>query len=107
MNGYELAELLRVKVTMTTAMQAADKLVELEDYIFVLLATQSEKESKKTGKKNESKPSGNKDKTSVSEQREAIVDNGSESNLSRTDSKPDFNEPLLSDASEMGNAKPD
>lgn len=96
MNGYELAELLRVKVTMTTAMQAADKLVELEDKL------------KQTGKKkNESKPSGNKDKTSVSEQREAIVDNGSESNLSRTESKPDFNEPLLSDASEMGNAKPD
>lgn len=50
MNGYELAALLRTKVTITTAMQAADKLEELEDKL-----------KKKTGKKNESKPGGNQD----------------------------------------------
>ena len=50
MNGYELAALLRTKVTITTAMQAADKLEELEDKL-----------KKKTGKKNERKPGGNQD----------------------------------------------
>ena len=71
MNGYELAELLRVKVTISTAMQAADKLIELEDKL-----------KKKTGKKNESKPSSNEDQTSIIEQRELTNDNGFESNLS-------------------------
>lgn len=96
MNGYELAELLRVKVTISTAMQAADKLVELEDQL-----------KKKTGKKNESKPSSNKDQNSISEQREAVNDYRSEIDSSRPESKPDFNESLLSDASEMGNARSD
>jgi len=96
MNGYELAALLRVKVTLANAMQAADKLVELEDKL------------KQTGKKkNESKPSSNKDKTSFYAQREAVVDHGPESDLPRTESEPNLNESLLSDASEMGNAKPD
>lgn len=96
MNGYQIAEFLKVKVTMDLALQAADKLIELEDKL------------KQTGKKkNESKSGGNKDKTSFFAQREAIVDNGSESDTSRTESKPDLNESLLSDASEMGNAKPD
>ena len=71
MNGYELAELLRVKVTIANAMQAADKLVELEDKL-----------KKKTGKKNESKPSSDEDKTSFFAQREAIDDNGSENDPS-------------------------
>jgi hypothetical protein len=77
-------------------MQAADKLIELEDKL------------KQTGKKkNESKSGSNKDKTSFFAQRETIVDNGSESDLPRTESEPDLNESLLSDESEMGNAKPD
>ena len=67
MNGYELAELLRNKVTITNAMQAADKLVELEDAL-----------KQKTGKKNESKPSSNKDKTSFFAERESIDSDGSE-----------------------------
>lgn len=74
MNGYELAALLRVKVTITNAMQAADKLEELEDKL-----------KKKTGKKNESKSVSNQDQTSVCEQREAADDNGLEINLSRTE----------------------
>lgn len=90
MDGYELAALLRSKVTITTAMQAADKLVELEDKL-----------KQKTGKKNESKSSGNKNKVSVSEQREAIDSDGSATDSSRLESKPDFYEPLLSDESKM------
>lgn len=96
MNGYEIAALLRVKVTLANAMQAADKLIELEDKL------------KQTGKKkNESKPSSNKDKTSFFAQRESLNDNGPESDSSRVESQPDLNEPLLSDASEMGNARSD
>lgn len=71
MNGYELAELLRNKVTITNAMQAADKLVELEDAL-----------KKKTGKKNESKPSSDEDKTSFFAERKGIDSNGSESDPS-------------------------
>lgn len=74
MNGYELAELLRVKVTMTIAMQAADKLIELEDKL-----------KKKTGKKNESKPSSDEDKTSFFAQREIPDNNGLENDLSRVE----------------------
>lgn len=70
MNGYELAALLRTKVTITNAMQAADKLEELEDKL-----------KKKTGKKNESKSVSNEDQASIPEQRESIDDNGSENNL--------------------------
>jgi len=92
MNGYELAALLRVKVTISNAMQAADKLEELEDKL-----------KKKTGKKNESKPSSNEDQASISEQREVPNDNGLESDLSRTESKPDFYESLLSNARKVGN----
>jgi hypothetical protein len=66
MNGYELAEQLRKKVTIINAMQAADMLVELEDKL-----------KKKTGKKNESKPSSDEDKTSFYAQRETIDNNGS------------------------------
>lgn len=96
MNGYELAELLRVKVTISTAMQAADKLIELEDKL------------KQTGKKkNESKPSSNQDKTSFFAQRESLNDNGSENDSSRVESQPDLNESLLSDAREMGHARSD
>ena len=74
MNGYELAELLRVKVTMTIAMQAADKLIELEDKL-----------KKKTGKKNESKPSSDEDKTSFFAQREIPDDNGLEGDSPRVE----------------------
>lgn len=74
MNGYELAALLRVKVTITNAMQAADKLEELEDKL-----------KKKTGKKNESKSVSNQDQASIPEQREVADDNGLEINLSRTE----------------------
>lgn len=96
MNGYELADALRFKVTMATALQAADKLVELEDKL------------NKTGKKkNESFPGSNQDQASVPEQRKVTVDNRPKIDLSRTESKPDLNESLLSDASEMGYAKPD
>lgn len=70
MNGYELAALLRNKVTITTAMQAADKLEELEDKL-----------KKKTGKKNESKPSSNENQTSISEQREIADHYGLENDL--------------------------
>lgn len=70
MNGYELAALLRTKVTITTAMQAADKLEELEDKL-----------KKKTGKKNESKPSGNENQTSIPEQREIADHYGLENDL--------------------------
>lgn len=90
MDGYELAGLLRTKVTITTAMQAADKLVELEDKL-----------KQKTGKKNESKSSGNKGKVSVSEQRETPYCDGSEDNLPRTESQSNLNEPVLSDESKM------
>jgi hypothetical protein len=75
MDGYEIAALLRNKVTIANAMQAADKLVELEDKL-----------KKKTGKKNESKPVSNEDKASVSEQREASDDNGLSPDLSRAES---------------------
>ena len=75
MNGYEIAQSLRTKVTMANAMQAADKLVELEDKL-----------KSKTGKKNESKPSSNEDKTSFFAQREVVNDNGSEGDLPRTES---------------------
>lgn len=63
MDGYELAALLRNKVTITNAMLAADKLVELEDKL-----------KKKTRKKDESKSSGNESETSFSEQREIAYD---------------------------------
>ena len=96
MNGYELAALLRVKVTITNAMLAADMLEQLEDKL-----------KQKTGKKNESKSGGNKNKASVSEQREAVNNNGLEADSSRTESKPNLNESLLSDESEMGNANTD
>lgn len=96
MNGYELAALLRVKVTITNAMLAADMLEQLEDQL-----------KQKTGKKNESKSSGNKNKASISEQREVVDNNGLEGNSSRTESKPNLNESLLSDESEMGNANTD
>jgi len=36
-----------------------------------------------------------------------LDDNGLKSDSSRTQSEPDFNEPLLSDASKMGNARSD
>ncbi len=94
MNGYELAALLRVKVTIANAMQAADKLEELE-----------EKLKKKAGKKNESKSSGNEDQTSIPEQREVADNNGLAFDLPRTEVQPNFNEPLLSDAREMGYAR--
>jgi hypothetical protein len=67
MNGYELAALLRNKLTIANAMQAADKLEELEDKL-----------KAKPGKKNESKPSSNQDKTSFFAQRESADDNGLE-----------------------------
>lgn len=85
MNGYEIAALLRSKVTITTALQAADKLVELEDKL-------------KIGKKNESKSGGNKGKVSVSKQREAVDSDGSAIDSPRVEGQPDFYEPLLSDA---------
>jgi hypothetical protein len=75
MNGYELAALLRVKVTITNAMQAADKLEELEDKL-----------KKKTGKKNESKSVSNEDQASVPQQREAVDNNGFALDSSRTES---------------------
>lgn len=75
MDGYELARLLRNKLTIANAMQAADKLEELEDKL-----------KKKTGKKNESKSVSNEDKASVSEQRETANDNGFSIDLSRTES---------------------
>lgn len=63
MDGYELAVLLRNKVTITNAMLAADKLVELEDKL-----------KKKTRKKDESKPSSNESEASILEQREIAYD---------------------------------
>jgi hypothetical protein len=75
MDGYELARLLRNKLTIANAMQAADKLEELEDKL-----------KKKTGKKNESKSVSNEDKASVPEQRETADDNGFSIDLSRTES---------------------
>lgn len=96
MNGYELAALLRVKVTITNAMQAADMLEQLEDQL-----------KQKTGKKNESKSSGNKNKASIPEQRKATDDNGLEADSSRPQSEPNLNESLLSDESAMGNATTD
>jgi len=92
MNGYELAALLRVKVTISNAMQAADKLEELEDKL-----------KKKTGKKNESKPSCNEDQASIPEQREVADNNGLESDSPRVEGQPDFYESLLSNALKVGN----
>lgn len=91
MDGYELAAQIRTKVTMENALLAAQMLVELENKL-----------KQKTGKKNESKSGGNKGKVSVSEQRETPYCDGSEDNLPRAESKPDFDEPLLSDESKMG-----
>lgn len=71
MNGYELAELLRTKVTITNAMQAADKLVELEDAL-----------KKKTGKKNESKPSSEQSEIGISPSAKAVNNYGFESDPS-------------------------
>ena len=71
MNGYELAELLSNKLTISNARLAADKLVELEDAL-----------KKKTGKKNESKPSSDQDKTSFFAERKGVDSDGSEDNLS-------------------------
>lgn len=97
MDGYEIAELLRNKVSIANAMVAADKLVELEDKL-----------KQKTGKKkNESLTSGNKDKTSFFAQREAVNSVGLESNSSGVESKPDLNESLLPDAGAMGNTRED
>lgn len=74
MNGYELAALLRNKLTIANAMQAADKLEELEDKL-----------KTKTGKKDESKSISNQDKTSFFAKREASDDNGSTTDLPRTE----------------------
>jgi ribosomal protein S19E (S16A) len=71
MNGYELAALLRNKLTIANAMQAANKLEELEDKL-----------KAKTGKKNESKPSSNQNQTSVFAKPETAYDNGFESDPS-------------------------
>ena len=71
MNGYELAELLRTKVTITNAMQAADKLVELENAL-----------KKKTGKKNESKPSSNESSEFTNGVELIVDDNRIKSDLS-------------------------
>ena len=92
MNGYELAEQLRKKVTISNAMQAADMLVELEDKL-----------KKKTGKKNESKPSGDEDKTSFYAQRETTNDNGSSDLASGIEGQPNINEPMLPYAFTLGN----
>jgi hypothetical protein len=92
MNGYELAEQLRQKVTISNAMQAADMLVELEDKL-----------KKKTGKKNESKPSSDEDKTSFYAQRETVDDNGSKGNTPGAESKSNINEPVLPYAFTLGN----
>jgi hypothetical protein len=93
MNGYELADQLRQKVTITNAMQAADMLVELEDKL-----------KKKTGKKDESKPSGDKDKDGVSAQPKAVDNNGSKDAASRVEVKSNINEPVLPYAFTLGNA---
>jgi hypothetical protein len=93
MNGYELAEQLRQKVTISNAMQAADMLVELEDKL-----------KKKTGKKDESKPGSDKDKDSVSAQPEAVDNNGSKTAVSRTEIKSNIDEPVLPYAFTLGNA---
>ena len=92
MNGYELAEQLRKKVTISNAMQAADMLVELEDKL-----------KKKTGKKNESKPSGDEDKTSFYAQRETVNDNGSKDAAPGAKVEPNINEPVLPYAFTLGN----
>jgi hypothetical protein len=84
MNGYELAEQLRKKVTISNAMQAADLLVELEDKL-----------KKKTGKKNESKPSSDEDKTSFYAQRETVNDNGPADIAPGTESQSNIDEPML------------
>ena len=96
MNGYELAALLRVKVTITNAMQAADMLEQLEDQL-----------KQKTGKKNESKSSGNKNKASIPEQRKAADDNGLEADSSRFKIQSNFYEPVLFNESKMGNSTTD
>jgi hypothetical protein len=70
MNGYELATLLRNKLTIINARQAADKLEELEDKL-----------KKKARKKDESKSVSNEDQAVVCEQSESANDNGLESNL--------------------------
>lgn len=75
MDGYELAALLRNKVTITNAMLAADKLVELEDKL-----------KKKTRKKDESKPSSNEGEASVLEQREITYDQRLAFDIPRTES---------------------
>ena len=93
MNGYELAEQLRQKVTISNAMQAADMLVELEDKL-----------KKKTGKKNESKPGGDEDKTSLNAEREAADNNGPADNASRVEIKSNIDEPMLPHAFTLGNA---
>ena len=93
MNGYELAEQLRQKVTISNAMQAADMLVELEDKL-----------KKKTGKKNESKPGGDEDKTSFYAERKAVDDNGPTDAASRVESKSNIDEPVLPYAFTLGNA---
>lgn len=92
MNGYELADLLRKKVTISNAMQAADMLVELEDKL-----------KKKSGKKYESKPGGDEDKTSFFAQRDADDCNGLEESASRVKVQPNLNEPMLPVARAMGN----
>jgi hypothetical protein len=93
MNGYELAEQLRKKVTITNAMQAADMLVELEDKL-----------KKKTGKKNESKPSSDEDKTSFYAQRETPNDNGSKGFTPGAESQSNIDEPVLPYAFTLGNS---
>jgi hypothetical protein len=93
MNGYELAEQLRQKVTISNAMQAADKLIELEDKL-----------KKKTGKNNESKPGSDKDKTSFYAEREAVDNNGPTNAAPRVESKSNIDEPVLPYAFTLGNA---
>jgi hypothetical protein len=93
MNGYELAEQLRKKVTISNAMQAADLLVELEDKL-----------KKKTGKKNESKPSSDEDKTSFFAHRQTIDNNGSKDVAPGAESKSNLDEPVLPYAFTLGNA---
>ncbi len=93
MNGYELAEQLRKKVTISNAMQAADMLVELEDKL-----------KKKTGKKNESKPSSDEDKTSFYAQRETVDHNGLTDAAPRAESKSNIDEPVLPYAFTLGNS---
>lgn len=92
MNGYELADELRKKVTIVNAMQAADMLVELEDKL-----------KKKIGKKNESKPSGDEDKTSFYAHPKIINNNGLAESAPGIEGEPNIDEPVLPATGAMGN----